>query len=292
MITRPWVTVIIPVYNNFQDARNAVLSVITQSFGNFELVIVDDASSRNIPDSSDLPPDERVRLVRLPENKGPAGARNEGIRQAKGEYIAFLDADDVWHQDKLARHREFILQNPDILKISVTGFSISRPGSSRIEQRIPAEVCGLGDALWGCTNSPGSTIIIHKDVFLDTGYFNEKYRRLEDWEWMLRTAPKYKFFVYPEILSEVHISGYGNADYVINAARLFIADYDQEIKATLGHKGKRTFRATLLINVASSAYRNKRFFLAAACMAWAMIRWRSYNAGMYLKYLGKALGGS
>lgn len=108
----PIVTVIMPVYNVQSYIEEAVDSVLKQSFIDFELLVIDDQS----PDSSiDLIQskyfDKRLRIIRQ-ENRGLAGARNTGIREAQGTYIAFLDSDDFWHAEKLAQHIELLEREP------------------------------------------------------------------------------------------------------------------------------------------------------------------------------------
>ncbi|WP_200880055.1 glycosyltransferase family 2 protein [Halomonas salina] len=104
----PVFSVIMPVYNAVETVREAIESVLAQSFSDLEVIVVDDHSvdgSRDVVESYRY--DARVKPVLLEENRGVAGARNEGIKEAKGKYIAFLDADDIWLSDKLARQKEF-----------------------------------------------------------------------------------------------------------------------------------------------------------------------------------------
>ncbi|GAA6138765.1 glycosyltransferase [Arenicella sp. 4NH20-0111] len=103
-IKEPVVTVVMPVYNVEAYVELAVDSVLSQTFLEFELLIIDDAS----PDGSialirSRFSDPRIRIISQ-ENRGLAGARNTGIREARGKYIAFLDSDDFWHKDKLKKH--------------------------------------------------------------------------------------------------------------------------------------------------------------------------------------------
>ena len=99
------VSIIMPVYNASGTVRSTVNSVLRQSYRNFELLIIDDCSK---DDSLSIvrhyeQADERVRVIENPRNMGVAFSRNAGIQAASGEYIAFLDSDDVWLEDKLAR---------------------------------------------------------------------------------------------------------------------------------------------------------------------------------------------
>ncbi len=109
----PVITVIMPVYNVQAYIEEAVSSVLAQTHRDFELLIVDDAS----PDESialieSKFSDQRIRIISQ-ENRGLAGARNTGIREARGKYIAFLDSDDFWHKDKLKKHLVCFNQSPN-----------------------------------------------------------------------------------------------------------------------------------------------------------------------------------
>ena len=102
------VSVIMPVYNAESHVAEAINSVLDQSHQNLELLAVDDASTdESFKIMSDIE-DHRLRCVRLKKNSGAGKARNEGIRQAKGRYIAFIDADDKWLKEKLSAQIKFM----------------------------------------------------------------------------------------------------------------------------------------------------------------------------------------
>jgi glycosyltransferase involved in cell wall biosynthesis len=110
----PKFSVIIPTYNRKDKLKKAIESVKAQTFSNYEIFVVDDASedgtsawvSKNYPD---------INLIALVENKGAAGARNEAIKQAQGEYIAFLDSDDQWLPHYLEAHIEVLSSRPNVV---------------------------------------------------------------------------------------------------------------------------------------------------------------------------------
>ena len=100
---RPIVSVVMPVYNVEQYVADAICSVLDQSFQDYELLIVDDGGADASVEICKLFTDPRIRIISQ-ENRGLAGARNTGIRNARGKYIAFIDSDDVWRPCKLALH--------------------------------------------------------------------------------------------------------------------------------------------------------------------------------------------
>lgn len=104
------VSVIMPVYNSSRYLGEAIESVLGQSYEALELILIDDASSDESVTiiHSYQAKDPRVHLIALEENQGAAVSRNAGLRQARGQYVAFLDSDDLWVQDKLRRQLDFM----------------------------------------------------------------------------------------------------------------------------------------------------------------------------------------
>ena len=110
-MTSPSLSIVMPAYNAAPHIAAAIGSVQAQTFGDFELIVVDDcstdATASVVQDIAAVDP--RVRCVRLPANMGaPAGPRNEGVRQARAPWVAFIDADDLWHPGKLAAQWQVI----------------------------------------------------------------------------------------------------------------------------------------------------------------------------------------
>ena len=103
----PTVSVIVPAYNAARFIEGAIDSVLAQSYTDFELLIVNDGSTDDTLARCERYSDPRIRIVKQ-DNRGLAGARNSGVREACGEYLAFLDADDLWRNDKLERHVEHL----------------------------------------------------------------------------------------------------------------------------------------------------------------------------------------
>ncbi|UJW59230.1 glycosyltransferase family 2 protein [Bacillus sp. A116_S68] len=106
----PQVTVITPAFNSEAFIKNTIISVKQQTYKDWEMIIVDDFSTDNTVEiiNAFLLEDERIKLIRLKENKGAAYARNEAIKNARGRYLAFLDSDDEWFPEKLEQQLEFM----------------------------------------------------------------------------------------------------------------------------------------------------------------------------------------
>ncbi len=108
---RSLVSIIMPSYNSSKTIEVSIDSVLAQSYSNWELLITDDSSSDNTVEIIESYKDPRIRLYRHDSNQGTGAARNNSIRIAKGEYIAFLDSDDLWLPEKLAKQISFMQTN-------------------------------------------------------------------------------------------------------------------------------------------------------------------------------------
>lgn len=144
----PIVSVIMPVYNVEQYVADAICSVLDQSYQDFELLIIDDGGADASMDICHLFTDPRIRIISQ-QNRGLAGARNTGIRNAKGQYIAFIDSDDLWRPRKLATHVAHLEQQKAV--------GVSYAASRLIDEN---------NASIGVTQSPKLFDIRAEDVFL------------------------------------------------------------------------------------------------------------------------------
>ena len=95
------ISVIIPCHNNEKTLDRALSSVVKQTYTDLEIIVIDNGSDKPVENSDELYKDARITIYSTPEILGAAGARNKGVRMAKGEFVAFLDADDYWETDKL-----------------------------------------------------------------------------------------------------------------------------------------------------------------------------------------------
>ncbi len=112
------ITVIIPTYNRAGRLKFAMKSVLNQTYTNFELIIVDDGSKDNTKEVIETFNDNRIKYIWQEHSGLPAVARNTGLKNANGEYIAFLDSDDIWFHNKLKRQIEIITQKKKVLLIA------------------------------------------------------------------------------------------------------------------------------------------------------------------------------
>jgi glycosyltransferase involved in cell wall biosynthesis len=191
----PLVTVVTPAYNIAQYIGEAVDSVLGQTFGNFEYLVIDDGST---DDSAAVAKahagaDPRFRLIEGP-NRGVSAARNTGIREAAGEYIAFLDGDDRWHPSFLERQIRQIQALPPIVgAVFCRSRIVLENGTPVFLQWQRAGRYDFDDLLVsGNPTRNTSSLLIRASCFADVGVFNEKMRYCEDLEMWLRitASPK------------------------------------------------------------------------------------------------------
>lgn len=191
---KPRVSVIITAYNASGFVADAIESVLQQTFQDFELIVIDDGSTDNTADVCGRYAD-KIRYE-FQENSGSAAARNAGIRVARGEYIAFLDADDIWLPDKLGRQLTRLDIEKDICW-AYSDFHVVDSQSnevlyraSQLVRRPDGDV--LEQLMMGNVIAP-SCVIIHRKVFGDVGVFDTSpLRRIsEDWELFMRIAGQY-----------------------------------------------------------------------------------------------------
>lgn len=200
-IERPFFSVIIPTYNRRNYLKIAIESVLAQDFRSYELIIVDDGSS----DGTDaylkqLGYDTQCRYLRQ-ENMGPAAARNNGIRQAQGDYICFLDSDDRFVHYKLSVAHAYIQQYPDY-RIFHTEELWYRDGAYLSQKDCHAKPDGFcfEQALTICCVSL-STAVVHHSVFETVGMFDETFFSCEDYDFWLRALRLYPVRLIPEYLT-------------------------------------------------------------------------------------------
>jgi glycosyltransferase involved in cell wall biosynthesis len=187
------VSVVIPVYNREKTIRRAIDSVLSQSYKNIELIVVDDASTDSSATIVNEYQDERLHLIQLKENGGANVARNVGIRKAVGDIIAFQDSDDEWLNDKLELQLDYMKK----MKCDVVACSYIQV-MDEIERQIPSvqqisrvQSVGVREVLreYNVVGTP--TLMIKRSVVESVGYFDECMPRLQDYEYAIRISKKY-----------------------------------------------------------------------------------------------------
>jgi len=183
----PFFSVVIPVFNRYEQVKRAIGSVLGQDFRDYEIIVVDDGSTDGTPA---IAGEYRGKIKYFrQENRGVSSARNAGILNSSSPRIAMLDSDDTWHPGKLRADSEFIQHNPRV-KIHQCddvwirdGKRVNPPAKYRKPEGMIFNHC-----LEACVISP-SSVVISRDIFESYGTFDECMPVCEDYDLWLRVTP-------------------------------------------------------------------------------------------------------
>jgi len=211
-IKQPLVSIIIPTYNTARYLEEAVNSALGQTYKNKEIIVVDDGSTDNTREILDVYIRKGVIKYIYQKNKGLAGARNTGIMSARGEYVALLDADDLFKLDKVEKQLRYLNNCPDcdFCYCDVLLFQDNRPNKFfRYDYKYYSG--SIFKYLLRQNFINPSTLFFHRKNIIDKfGLFNESLRRVEDLEYYLRVSlagAKFCFLDEPLFLSRVRKNG-------------------------------------------------------------------------------------
>ena len=182
----PSISVIIPTYNRASWLTGAIDSVLNQTFQDFELIVIDDGSTDGTREIVAEYGDRVQYFYQF--NRGPASARNLGIKHAQADSITFLDSDDRWLRGKLQRQYDLMKGNSDV-KICYTNEIWIRRGVRVNQKKIHQKYSGwiYQKCLPLCIISP-SSVMIHREVFAKVGLFDEDFLVCEDYDLWLRVS--------------------------------------------------------------------------------------------------------
>ena len=220
-MTQPRVSVVIPLYQTERYIAETLASVLAQTYSDFEVLVVDDGSRDRGPGIARATGDARVRVI-TQANRGLAGARNTGIREARGEYVALLDADDRWHPEKLARHVAALEARPNV-GLSYSGSRlIGDDGEDLGLAQWPSRPTARPEDVF-CRNpiGNGSAPVLRRAAldaiaFWDgrlgrVCWFDERFRQSEDvecWTRLVTTTP-WQLALVPHLLTDYRVNTTG-----------------------------------------------------------------------------------
>ncbi|MGK7390867.1 MAG: glycosyltransferase [Candidatus Cyclobacteriaceae bacterium M2_1C_046] len=194
-------SIIIPTYNRAQFIQKAIQSVLDQSYDNFELIIVDDGSTDNTEEVVNKYTDSRIKYYKK-KNEERGAARNAGIFLASGDYVNFLDSDDLLYPNHLNEGCKFVFNNnnPEIFHL---GYDVKSP-EGRIINKIDSHKGDIGKKLIKGNFLSCNGVFIRRDIAMNLP-FNEdrKLAAFEDWQLWLRMASRFPFYGHNIITSTV-----------------------------------------------------------------------------------------
>jgi glycosyltransferase involved in cell wall biosynthesis len=241
------ISIIIPAYNAARWLPDTLDSLLLQTCSDWEAIIIDDGSTDGTAGvvGDYRARDGRISLIRVPDNCGTSAARNRGMLEARGEYIAFLDSDDIWFPTKLEKQIRLLQARPDC-DACYTQFELVDDWCritdkwrelSRIFSHNPVNALAL--ARGNYVGGSASGVLMRRSLIKSVGLFNETMRGSEDLDYWYRIALRGHFCLVPEVLvqirrkSETRISSvernlHGSLDFVRNA-RLIAPQYHERL---------------------------------------------------------------
>jgi|SRR5579875_396036 len=241
------VSVGVPTYNRAYLIREALESALSQTYSDFEIIVVDDGSRDNTSSLVSGIRDPRVRLIRTEQNRGVAAARNLFLREARGELISFLDSDDLWKPNKLEKEVDFLERHPeaggvfeDLEKqdrgLYLASFQRDTDYFSAMlaEKKYPQEIVFTQREMQLCllreVPIKPTALTLRAGVFRQTGPFNEDWRAGSDWEFLIRASRFCRFGYIDEPLAVLRLQNDATHRlHRIENLSLHLAMYRQEL---------------------------------------------------------------
>ena len=203
-------SVILPVYNGERYISQAIESVLNQTFGDFELIIIDDGSD---DDTSKIlaqfkQGDQRIKIIRNIRNLGVVKSLNIGLRSAAGDFIARIDADDIWKSDKLERQIKHFENDAELYLSATAKINIDENGVERMDDLYPQifDYHEIRKSILKRNIICHSSVVFKRKILEEVGYYNESYINSEDYEYWIRIAASHKIEILEDPLVCYRIS--------------------------------------------------------------------------------------
>ncbi|MCF6158763.1 MAG: glycosyltransferase [wastewater metagenome] len=244
----PKVSVIVPTYNRAHLLRMAIVSILNQTFQDFEILVIDDCSNDGTQEVIRDFHDKRVQYIRHKVNKGEAGARNTGILNSNAEYIAFLDDDDAWLPEKLMLQVNLLKKcPPEVGGIYTSCIEIDGINKRTSWQRTATKRGYIYYDMFieNCVGTP-STVIVRRECFKKVGLFDESLGFGTDYDMWIRISREFRF----EYIKEPLVKYYVHNNRISSNLEIRIIGMEKILKRyyrffTLNRKGYSRFQRRL-----------------------------------------------
>lgn len=224
----PKVSVLVPTYNRAHLLDRCLNSILFQTYQNFEIIVVDDGSTDNTKEIINRFKDQSIRYFRHKQNRGEGAARNTGLKEARGDYIAFLDSDDEWLPEKLEKQMKIFERLSEKVGIVYTD---SWKINGNLKQYwhpphiMPEDKIVYNQALERVRIQIG-TVVIKRECFDKAGMFDERFVRLVDREFFIRVSAYYYFYHIEEPL----LNYYRTEDALTSDRTTLVSSYELLLK--------------------------------------------------------------
>ncbi len=268
------ISIIIPCYNSAHMVSDSINSVLESTYKDYEIILVNDGSNDNLKEV--IFPyfyDNRILYIEQ-KNKGLSGARNTGIKNATGQYLVFLDADDIITPKKLEVQQKFLDDNPSIdLVYSNSEWFIENDLDNTREVRFPVYTGDVIEHLIFGNFLHVNSVMVRKEAVVKAGLFDETLRELEDWDLWLRMALGGSQFGFtPGVLSKVRIRKGSMTSNQVKMNSTMVLVLEKTIK-----------------QIQTTNAKNKGKLLNSAYKAMAIYKLQAKQRKGYVKYLCKTL---
>jgi glycosyltransferase involved in cell wall biosynthesis len=215
----PAVSVVLPTYNRADTVGRAIESVLVQSLSDLELIVIDDGSTDDSETVFAAFADPRMRVVRNEVNRGVSAARNKGILQSRGQFIAFQDSDDIWRPQKLARQLDRFVQAGD--GVGVVGCGWELRGARRSMRTLPTVRGSIyKEILADRAPGLGTPMLLVRRLAEGQPLFDESLPAMVERDFKLQYARQFAFDFVDDVLVEVQR---GRADHVANPKNALVS---------------------------------------------------------------------
>lgn len=200
------ISVIIPTYNRAHLIEKSIESILCQTYKDIEIIIVDDGSTDNTAEVIKKLDSEKIKYISLEKNHGACFARNIGIKNASGQYIAFQDSDDIWHKNKLEKQLDFLKKyNYDFIFCGMTRIMLENPDKKYYfpNNDFDSSKNCFEQLLY--INSVGTQTILCKKECFSKIMFDPNLKRFQDWDLALQAARYFKIGYLKESLVDSYV---------------------------------------------------------------------------------------
>ncbi len=280
----PDISVILPTYNRSSTISRSIESVLSQTYKDFEFIVVDDFSTDDTHCVVENYSSE-IKYIRHETNRGAAAARNTGIKNSSGEYIAFIDSDDEWHPEKLERQIEIFSESSSDVGVVYTGF-YKCSDNKRELGNIPTKRGYIyEDQLMKDWVNPTSTTMVRSACFESVGGFNPELNARQDYELWIRIARNYQFEYIKEPLVTMYVGNEnritGNVEVRMNAHKQVLDSIEEEIRSLSWKKRQRCF-ASQYFSMGRYLQKNQSYSESSSYFIRSLkhnpLKWKTYGA--------------
>lgn len=202
-MNNPRVTVLMSVYNGEKYLNEAIDSILSQTYTDFEFLIIDDGSTDRTSDILNSYDDPRIRIVTNKENIGLTKSLNRGLKLSQGEYIARMDADDISLPERFEKQISFLEHHSDVVLVGTAKWIIDKKGNVLYGDTPPLEPSYRN--LLNSNQIVHGSVMIRRDILLEYNGYDERFRKCQDYALWLQISKKYRLYNIPQFLYKLRL---------------------------------------------------------------------------------------